>query len=556
MLGPKQSLSQKLQQKLSPQQIQLMKLLQIPTATLEQRIEEELEANPALEEGDEITDPLEGMSEMDLSDADLSYYEREQKAESGTKENDEISDGSDVSGDDALSIMDDYETESGSNEYGDDDDAPISRDDDYELDDYLVDFIEDDPATYKMRDESRGGDEEEKTTPLAFENTFHEYLEQQLGLLNLDDEREHSIALQIIGSIDDDGYLRRETAAMVDDLLFSQNISTHEKEINQILTRIQQFDPPGTGARDLQECLLLQLRHRLRQEGASLSIDEKVAVQYAIRIIDQYFDEFTKKHYPKLCRQLNIDEDELKDAIAEILKLNPKPASGFATRGDRALNYVVPDFIVTNRDGELELSLNARNAPDLRINDQYRDMLKAFHDGRNGRRATRKEKEAVMFIKQKIDSAKWFIDAIKQRQQTMMLTMGAIMRHQQNYFLTGDQRKIKPMILKDIAEVTGLDISTVSRVANSKYVQTEFGTKRLKDFFSESLSTQEGEEVSTLEVKKILTEVISEENKRRPLSDEKLKSILMKKGYNIARRTVAKYREQLNVPVARLRKTL
>lgn len=530
-----------------------MKLLQIPTATLEQRIQEELEINPALEEGDETADLSEGMSEMDLADADLSYYEREQKAESGQTDDDLSSTDSNTLADDALEQI---EQES-SDDYADDDDTTSLREDDGpDLDDYLVDFIEDDPATYKTRDDSRGGDEEDKQSPLAFENTFHEYLEQQLGLLKLDDEREHAIALQIIGSIDDDGYLRREPSAMVDDLLFSQNISTHEKEIKQILQRIQRFDPPGTGARDLRECLLLQLQHRLRQDDDALTFEEKTSVQIALRIIDQYFDEFTKKHYPKLCRQLGIEEEDLKDAINEILKLNPKPASGFASRGDRALNYVVPDYLVTNRDGELELTLNARNAPDLRINDHYRDMLKAFHDGRHGRRASKKEKEAVLFIKQKIDSAKWFIDAIKQRQQTMMLTMGAILKHQEEYFLTGDQKKIKPMILKDIADVTGLDISTVSRVANSKYVQTEFGTKRLKEFFSESLSTQDGEEVSTLEVKKILSEVIGEEHKRRPLSDEKLKSILMKKGYNIARRTVAKYREQLNIPVARLRKAL
>lgn len=547
--GPKQSLSQKLQQKLSPQQIQLMKLLQIPTATLEQRIQEELEVNPALEEGDETADLTEGLSDMDLSDADLSYYEREQKAESGQSEEDTPSEG----GDDMLG---DIERETADDYADEEENVSLREEDGPDLDDYLIDFIEDDPSTYKTREEGRGDDQEDKQAPLAFENTFHEYLEQQLGLLKLEDEREHAIALQVIGSIDDDGYLRREPTAMVDDLLFSQNISTHEKEIRQILQRIQRFDPPGVGARDLRECLLLQLQHRLRQDDDSLSLQEKTVVQIALRIIDQYFDEFTKKHYPKLCRQLGIDEEDLRDAINEILKLNPKPASGFASKSDRALNYVVPDFIVQNRDGELELTLNARNAPDLRINDQYRDMLKAFHDGRNGRRANKKEKEAVLFIKQKIDSAKWFIDAIKQRQQTMMLTMGAILKHQEEYFLTGDQKKIRPMILKDIADVTGLDISTVSRVANSKYVQTEFGTKRLKEFFSESLSTQDGEEVSTLEVKKILAEVIGEEHKRRPLSDEKLKSILLKKGYNIARRTVAKYREQLNIPVARLRKGL
>jgi RNA polymerase sigma-54 factor len=543
--GARQSLAQKLQQKLSPQQIQLMKLLQIPTANLEQRIQEELEINPALEEGDELGDLTDGMNAMDISDADANYHEREQKAEAGDRDDDYSQDGEGAEmGNDSDGGDDDY-----------DDETVSLRDDDYELDDYLVDFIEDDPSTYKTRDEGRG-DEEDRSMPMVFENTFHEYLEQQLGLLKLEDEREEAIALQVIGSIDDDGYLRRDTAAMVDDLLFSQNISTHEKEINRILQKIQLFDPPGIGARDLQECLLLQLHAKLRQEDESLSIDEKMAIRYAIRIISNHFDEFTKKHYPKLSRQLNIDEDDLKDAINEILRLNPKPASGFATKGDRALNYVVPDYIIQNRDGELELSLNSRNAPDLRINDQYRDMLKAFHDNRNRRRATKKEKEAVLFIKQKIDSAKWFIDAIKQRQQTMMLTMGAIMDHQNEYFLTGDQKKIRPMILKDVADTTGLDISTVSRVANSKYVQTEFGTKRLKEFFSESLSTQDGEEVSTLEVKKILSEVIGEESKRRPLSDEKLKSILLKKGYNIARRTVAKYREQLNIPVARLRKAL
>ena len=542
-LGNKQTLSQKLQQKLSPQQIQLMKLLQIPTATLEQRIQEELEANPALEEGDETADLLEGMTSMDLEDGDVDFFEREEKADREAEQ---------ASGDSDLDIID----RDTADDYASEEDAISLREDDVELDDYLVDFIEDDPSTYKTRGEDHGGDEEEKSIPLAFENTFHEYLEQQLGLVRLKDEREHAIAMQIIGSIDDDGYLRRDISAMVDDLLFSQNIATDEKEIDRMLALVQQFDPPGIGARDLRESLLLQLRHKLKQDDTMVSYEEKLGIQVAIRIIDQYFDEFTKKHYPKLARQLNLDEEDLKTAVDEILKLNPKPASGFASRADRTVNYILPDFIVMNRDGEIELTLNARNAPDLRINDQYRDMLKAFHAGRNGRRPSRKEKEAILFIKQKIDSAKWFIDAIKQRQQTMMLTMGAILDHQHDFFLSGDQKKIRPMILKDVADATGLDISTVSRVANSKYVQTEFGTKRLKEFFSESLQTQDGEEVSTLEVKKILTDLIKEEHKRRPLSDEKLKSLLLKKGYNIARRTVAKYREQLNIPVARLRKEL
>ena len=543
LIGTKQSLSQKLQQKLSPQQIQLMKLLQIPTATLEQRIQEELEVNPALEEGDETADLLEGMTSMDMEDNDIDYFTREEK--NGADDNNETSET-------AVNEID-HDT---ADEYADEEESVSLREDDVELDDYLIDFIEDDPGTYKTRGDDHSAGEEEKTIPLAFENTFHEYLEQQLGLIRLKDEREQDIALQIIGSIDDDGYLRRELGAMVDDLVFSQNIITTEEELEQIMRKIQQFDPPGIGARDLRECLLLQLRHKLRQTDDVVSYEEKLAIQVAIRIIDQYFDEFTKKHYPKLARQLGLDDEDLKAAVDEILKLNPKPASGFATRGDRSVNYVLPDFLVANRDGELELTLNARNAPDLRINDQYRDMLRAFHAGRNGRRPSRKEKEAILFIKQKIDSAKWFIDAIKQRQQTMMLTMGAILDHQHDYFLSGDQKKIRPMILKDIADATGLDISTVSRVANSKYVQTEFGTKRLKEFFSESLQNQDGEEVSTLEVKKILTDLIKEENKRRPLSDEKLKSMLLKKGYNIARRTVAKYREQLNIPVARLRKEL
>ncbi len=538
LLGTRQTLSQKLQQKLSPQQIQLMKLLQIPTATLEQRIQEELEVNPALEEGDDTADLLEGSTEQ--GDPEIDYFAEDDK------ENDQPENSSD---------LDEIDRET-ADDYADEEDTVGLHEDDVELDDYLIDFIEDDPGTYKTRGEDHSAGEEEKTIPLAFENTFHEYLEEQLGLIQLKDEREHNIALQIIGSIDDDGYLRRDLDAMVDDLLFSQNIKTDVAELERLLQVIQHFDPPGTGARDLQECLLLQLRTKLKMSDSLVSYEDKLAIQVAIRIIDQYFDEFTKKHYLKLSRQLNLDEEDLKVAIDEVLKLNPKPASGFASRSDRSVNYVVPDFLVTNRDGELELTLNARNAPDLRINDQYRDMLKAFHARRNGKRPSKKEKEAILFIKQKIDSAKWFIDAIKQRQQTMMLTMGAILEHQHEYFRTGDQKKTRPMILKDIADATGLDISTVSRVANSKYVQTEFGTKRLKEFFSESLQNQEGEEVSTLEVKKILTDLIKEENKRRPLSDEKLKSLLLKKGYNIARRTVAKYREQLNIPVARLRKEL
>ena len=498
-------------QKLSPQQIQLMKLLQIPTATLEQRIKEELEANPALEEGDEREEVAEAVRSEEKSTEDEGEYMEPEIEEP-------------------------------------------SRDDEFELDDYLTEYIEDDPSSYKLKADIYSADDEEKTIPIAVESTFHEYLETQLGMLEFVDDREELVAKQIVGSIDEDGYLRREPIAIIDDLMFSQNIIAKEEEILAWLKKIQRFDPPGTGARNLQECLRLQLEYRINKE--SLDDDELISIKCALKIINSYFDEFTKKHYQKLQRGLNISEEQLKEAVEQVLKCNPKPASGHTDRSTRQTHYVVPDFIIINRDGELDLTLNSRNAPDLRINEHYKDMLKAYKVTTKGRRAERKEKEAVMFIKQKIDSAKWFIDAIRQRQQTMYKTMYSIMQYQYDYFLTGDQKQLRPMILKDIADITGLDISTVSRVANSKFVQTEFGTMRLKDFFSESLQTQNGEEVSTLEVKKILTEIISEENKRKPLSDEKLKNILRDKGYNIARRTVAKYREQLNIPVARLRKEL
>ncbi len=506
----KQNLSQRLLQKLSPQQIQLMKLLQIPTATLEQRIKEELEANPVLEEGED----------------------RDEQLEMAKKNDDDTSE-----------------------EGEDKEDEEILREEEFELDDYLTEYIEDDPSSYKLKANNYSAEEEEKTIPIAVENTFHEYLEEQLGMLELKDERELTIAKQIIGSIDDDGYLRREPEAIIDDLIFSQNINAKEEEILSLLKRIQLFDPPGVGSRDLQECLLLQLEYRDKTE-TEISYEDKAPLRLATRIIKDYFNEFSKKHYQKLQRYLNISEKQLKYAVDEVLRLNPKPASGHRTNSSRGTHYIVPDFIIVNRDGELDLTLNSRNAPDLRINEHYKDMLKSYKDNHIGKRRDKKQKEAVMFIKQKIDSAKWFIDAIRQRQQTMYKTMYSIMQYQYDFFLTGDQKKLRPMILKDIADITGLDISTVSRVANSKFVQTEFGTKRLKDFFSESLQTSSGVEVSTLEVKKILTDIIEEENKRKPYSDEKLKNMLQEKGYNIARRTVAKYREQLNVPVARLRKEL
>ena len=422
---------------------------------------------------------------------------------------------------------------------------PDGSEDDYDnidISEYVKEG-DDDIADYKMRDDNYGSDDDDKKTiPFKTETSFYETLLDQLGLLKLD-EKEQRIAEQIVGSIDEDGYLRRETTAIVDDLAFRQNIMTTEEEVESLIKRIQHFDPPGVAARDLQECLLLQL-NRLQDEGKNVNI--------AIKAISKYFDEFTKKHYEKIQRGLDLNDEQLKEVMQQIIRLNPKPG-GNVGEINKAESYVVPDFFIMNNAGKLELTLNSRNAPELRISEGYRDMLKEYD---RGTKKDKRQKEAVLFIKQKIDSAKWFIDAIKQRQHTLLDTMTAIMNHQHEFFLTGDETTLRPMILKDIAEKTGLDISTVSRVANSKFVQTEFGTYRLKFFFSESLSTESGEEVSTREVKKILSDLIEAENKKKPLSDEHLTEMLQQKGYNIARRTVAKYREQLNIPVARLRKEL
>lgn len=493
----KQTISQKLLQKLSPQQIQLMKLLQVPTVNLEQRIKEELEANPALEEGVEQDDPI-------LDDIDQG----------------------DDSGEEA-----------------------------FELDEYLQDYIDEDPSSYKLRSDNYSSDEEDRQIPIAVQESFHDYLEQQLGLLRLASEEEYTIARQIIGSIDEDGYLRRTPTAILDDLMFSQNIFTEENKIKELLERIQRFEPAGVGARDLQECLLLQIELKL-EDTDDLDDEDLLNLKRARFILRKYFDAFTKKHYDKLQKQLDLSQEELRDAIGEILKLNPKPASGYSSGGQRSAQYVTPDFFIYTREGELELELNARNAPDLRVNDQYRDMLRSYRNSSRKGKSNREQKEAVVFIKQKIDSAKWFIDAIRQRQQTMYNTMYTIMQYQYDFFRTGDMKRLKPMILKDIADITGLDISTISRVANSKFVQTEFGTFRLKEFFSESLSTTDGEDVSTTEVKNVLKDIIDAENKTKPLSDQKLMDLLREKGYDIARRTVAKYREHLGIPVARLRKEL
>ena len=491
-----QSLQQKLLQKLSPQQIQLMKLLQVPTANLEERIKEELEENPALEVTDEDKDD-------GLTDDSVDEFE---------------------------STDEEFENDGSEDEY-----------ENLDLSEYVNEY-DDDVADYKLKDDNYPEADENRVMPHRVETSFHELLLDQLGMMILD-ERTRRIAEQVLGSIDDDGYLRRETASIVDDLAFRQNIETSEKEIEAMIRQIQQFDPAGVAARDLQECLLLQL-NRKKGEGKS--------VELAILVLSNYFDEFTKKHYDKIQRGLSLSDDELKDIINQIIKLNPKPGGNYGEES-KGENYVVPDFFINNNAGKLELSLNTRNAPDLRISEGYRDMLREYE---KGSKKDKRQKEAVLFIKQKIDAAKWFIDAIKQRQQTLFNTMHSIMDYQGEFFLTGDETTLRPMILKDIAERTNLDISTVSRVANSKFVQTEFGTYRLKFFFSESLSTESGEEVSTREVKKILSDMIEGESKKKPLSDERLTELLQEKGYNIARRTVAKYREQLNIAVARLRKEL
>ena len=486
-----QSLSQKMLQKLSPQQIQLMKLLQVPTASLEQRIKEELEVNPALEEGE---------SDFDGEKEDLSDPQ-------------EITDENDLN-------------------------EESSKDEDLGMDDYL----DEEGYDYRSDGDNYSDDNDNKTIPFAVGKSFHDQLFEQLSHLDLD-ENEYIIANQLVGSIDDDGYIRRDLEAIVDDMAFSLGITVSTEEVENVLKKIQHFEPAGVGARDLQECLLLQLRHKS---------DPSLITNYAIQVLENNYEAFTKKHYDKLQKQLNVDENTLKEVLDEILKLNPKPGGSTST-ANGIHQVVIPDFSLENNNGELEVLLNGRNAPDLRISESFKDMIK---DYKNSKVKDKKQKEALLFIKQKIDSAKWFIDAIKQRQHTLLLTMNAIVDYQKDYFLTGDETQLKPMILKDIAEITQLDISTISRVANSKYIQTEFGTFLLKYFFSESLQTDSGEEVSTREVKKILEDLVNSEDKSKPLSDELLTDALKEKGYNIARRTVAKYREQLNIPVARLRKEL
>jgi RNA polymerase sigma-54 factor len=488
----KQGLQQKLLQKLSPQQIQLMKLLQVPVFELEQRIKEELQNNPALEEGKEE------------SDDELSEEEDSQN-ETDTEEN------------------------------------LTEREDDFNLDEYIQD---DEIPDYKTSQRNSSPDEERKEAPVVSGNSFQEQLTEQLQMCDFDDRQRH-LAQQLIGSFDDDGYLRRDLKAMTDDLAFSQNIQTSEQELQDILAEIQTFDPPGIGARTLQECLLIQL---LRKD------DNSDALVLAEKILTSYMSEFTGKQYEKIMRYMEISEEQLKAAIHEILKLNPRPG-GSTYEGQKSLQHVIPDFIITNNSGKLELSLNSKNAPELRLSREYKEMLDHYIKERKTK-GSRVSREAVSFVRQKIESAKWFIDAMKTRQNTLYSTMKTMMDYQYEYFLDGDQKKLKPMVLRDIALLTGLDISTVSRVSNSKYVQTPFGTFLLKSFFSEALQTESGEEVSSKEVKQILSDSVGAEDKRNPVTDDALAKILKEKGYPIARRTVAKYREMLGIPVARLRKEL
>ena len=492
----KQSLSQKLLQKLSPQQIQFIKLLQMTTADFEERVEQELLDNPALEK-----------SEEDFA----TFTAAEKKKEEFNNEE---------------SINDDFNSS-----------------DHYDTEDFNVsEFLNaDDSAGFKMTDDYNQSDEEQKELPIAYQQSFYDFLVDQTHA-NFDNEEELQLALHLVGNIEEDGYLRRPLDSIVNDLAFTENISTTEEQLERILIKIQNFDPPGIGARDLQECLLLQLYKK--DYGTSKSID------LAEKILSEHMEAFVKKHYDKIMKSLKITDDELKSAIKEITKLNPKPGQ---SQSQSTSQYIIPDFTVNNIDGVLSVVLNSRNAPELKLSQSYSETLQAYDkDTKNDKNL----KDTVQYIKQKLDGAKWFIDSVKQRQQTLQLTMTAILESQKDFFLYGDEVSLRPMILKDIAEKIEMDISTISRVANSKYVQTDFGIYPLKYFFSEGILSDSGEEVSNREVKKILSDAVSQEEKKVPLTDEALMAILREKGYNIARRTVAKYREQLNIPVARLRKEL
>jgi len=477
-----QSLQQRLQQKLSPQQIQVIKLLEVPTLELEERIRQEMEENPALEEGpDDLT--------TEELDADNNADEGEN--------NEEI-----------------------------------------DLDEYMQD---DDIPDYKLQSNNSSKDDRKEDIPFSIGTTFHEYLVDQLGLRKLS-EREHMLAQYIIGNIDDEGYLRRDVEAMVDDIVFQTGFEVTDKELSDLIVIIQDFEPAGVCARNLQECLVLQINRRKKTESTKI----------AAKIITGLFEEFTKRHYERIIKKLAITEELFKEAVSEITKLNPKPGNAWGSLLERNMQQVVPDFLLEVDNGHPYITLNNKNIPELRVSNTYQEMFKEYSSNKQSR--SKEMKDAVLFVKQKLDSAKWFIDAIKQRQNTLLVTMNAIVTFQKEFFLEGDETLLRPMILKDIAEITGLDISTISRVSNSKYVQTDFGVYPVKYFFSESMQTDSGEEVSSREIKSILQKCIEEEDKRKPITDEQLADILKSKGYIIARRTVAKYREQLDIPVARLRK--
>lgn len=484
----KQNLQLKLSQKLSPQQIQLMKLIQLPTLAFEQRLKEELVENPALETGKEESEQADEFDDQDE--------------------------------------FDDFENERIDTE-------------DINIDEYLSD---DETPEYKLQVNNYSEDDDDKFSPIVAQMSFHQDLLTQLDTFIMTEE-ERSIAEFLVGSIDDMGYLRRETQDLVDDLAFTQAIYTTEEKVEEVLVQfIHELEPTGVGARDLQECLSLQLKNKTPNENIDMAKD----------IIENQFDAFSKKHYEKLLQKFGVSQQKLKMAIDEIEKLNPKPGGSYGN-SFRAIEHIVPDFTVKVEDGVIELQLNNRNTPELHVSRGYQEMLQTYKDS-NEKSTT--QKDAVQFIKQKLDGAKWFIDAIKQRQETLFVTMSAIIEYQKAYFLDGDETKIRPMILKDIADMVGLDISTISRVANSKYVETPYGTKLIKDFFSEAMKNDQGEEISTIEIKRILQQIVDSEDKIKPYPDDKLAEMLKEKGYSIARRTVAKYREQLDIPVARMRKKI
>ena len=479
----KQDLHLKLSQKLSPQQIQLMKLIQLPTLSFEQKLQRELEENPALEagkEGAENEDPdFQQEEERDVIDAD-----------------------------------------------------------DINIDEYLSD---DEIPSYRLSANNYSPDDDDKQIPYASGVSFTQFLMDQMRTFTID-EKESQIARFLVGSIDETGYIRRTLLDIVDDLAFTENLFVDEFEVRKVLGLVQQLDPAGVGALDLQDCLMLQLQ---RKEQTS-------SVVIANEMITSHFTSFSKKHFSKLMSALQIDEEQLKKAIKEIEKLNPKPGASYAS-STKINSHITPDFTILIVEDELQLKLNGRNAPELHVSSSYKNMMAGYKESKVKNKA---QQEAVLFIKQKLDAAKWFIDAVKQRNHTLLITMNAILNYQKEFFLTGDEQKIRPMVLRDIASIIQMDISTVSRVANSKYVETPYGTRLIKSFFSEGVTNSEGEDVSSIEIRKALEDIINTEDKSNPLTDEQLKEALHQKGYPVARRTVAKYRDIIGAPVARLRKKL